>query len=302
MPYLSLVSLLCLLSGLWTMPPAPVINKVLPKQIEVRVCIYSDQPISTFFKSLVRNHLADFARLNGRTYDSICRQFGLDSKDSCNLTTYYTLDIVHKLYTAKTCTDGSRGEILNIPYYWHWVTPNPRHEIFFTDNGNPLTSVNHPPGFERYATFADIDRTPYLYLTDLFSPKPKYYSPDFDTFSTFGWCSEREMAFVSLLTLMGFSANVIAPGNHSWSQVIVKMKCLAGDYRSLQATIDNTFDIVAWTEPDPDTGHCRYDITAHSQAILKRLRTFTAPSAAMCRIEEQVVKYLKKSAGSCRKD
>ena len=210
--------------------------------------------------------------------------------------------ILHKLFTAKTCSDGSRGDILNIPYLWHWTEPNPRHNIYFTENGKPLTSVRHPKGFEKYATWADIDRTPYVFLTDLLAPEPRYYSAAYDTFSTFGWCSEREMAFVSLTTLMGYKSYVIAPGNHSWTELDVTMKLRSGGTRQLLVTADNTFDQLSWTESDPGDRTSRYNSNAHSGSVLKSLKSFVVSSPASSRIEEEVVRYLENNLALCRKD
>ena len=69
--------------------------------------------------------------------------------------------------------------------------------------------------FLKYRSYDDIDRTPYLFLSDIVDKDLKYYSESCDTFSTFGWCSEREMAFVALITLLDFEAKVVSEGNHS---------------------------------------------------------------------------------------
>lgn len=283
---------------LYPFPPAgfrdQVDVKVPGKEVKVALHTYADQPIGAFFKSLVANHTDEFAVLDDDRFDSICRARDFIPDDSGNRATYYTLSILHMLFTAKTCQDGSRGEILNIPYYWHWIDPNPRHEILFTADGRPLTSLKHPAGFEKYATYADIDRTPVVFLTDLLSPVPRYCTAEGDTFSTFGWCSEREMAFISLITLMGYKGRVIAPGNHSWSEVDVSMKLKSGGRKNMVVTVDNTFDVIDWTGNAPGEAHSRYNGTAHSPSVLQRLRSFKVPSSAMNRIEGQVADYLRK--------
>lgn len=288
-----------ILLGILLLPtqfPAYPIKTAAPPSIESYKAVahsYQELSIPLFFKSLVNNHIRDFAKLDSENYNSICRRFDLDPKDSANLSTFYTIDILHELFTAKTCSDGSRGDILNMPYLWHWTDPNPRHEIYFVENGKLLTSVRHPRGFEKYSTYADIDRTPYVFLTDLLAPEPRYYSTACDTFSTFGWCSEREMAFVSLTTMMGFSANVIAPGNHSWSELNVKMDLKSGGTRNLQVTVDNTFDGFTWAEPNPGDRNSQYNRNAHSSSILNNLRAFVVSATASNRIEVQVVGYLE---------
>lgn len=282
--------------------PIKTATPVSKERYRVAPCSYQELTIPLFFKSLVSNHIQDFAKLDSENYNSVCSQFELGPDDPGNLTTFYTLDVLHKLFTAKTCSDGSRGDILNIPYLWHWINPNPRHEIYFTENGKLLTSVRHPRGFEKYSTYADIDRTPYVFLTDLLAPAPRYYSAACDTFSTFGWCSEREMAFVSLTTMMGFSANVIAPGNHSWSELNVKMALKSGGTRNLQVTIDNTFDGFTWAEPNPGDRNSQYNRNAHSGSMLNNLGAFVVSTAASNRIEVEVAGYLENKINLGRKD
>ncbi|MEI7897939.1 MAG: hypothetical protein WCJ26_12950 [bacterium] len=299
---------IALILGILLLPsqfPANFIKTAVPATRDHKKVISYACPeltIPLYFKTLIRNHAQDFAAPDSAVFNSVCSQFDLDPADSGNKSTFYTLDILHKLFTAKTCSDGSRGDILNIPYLWHWTEPNPRHNIYFTENGKPLTSVRHPKGFEKYATWADIDRTPYVFLTDLLAPEPRYYSAAYDTFSTFGWCSEREMAFVSLTTLMGYKSFVIAPGNHSWTELDVTMKLRSGGTRQLLVTADNTFDQLSWTESDPGDRTSRYNSNAHSGSVLKSLKSFVVSSPASNRIEEEVVRYLENNLALCRKD
>ena len=63
-------------------------------------------------------------------------------------------------------------------------------------------------GYKKYKSAADADRRPYLYLKDLVSKKNKYYHPECSGFYTFGWCSEREMAFNCLLAIMGYKCKI----------------------------------------------------------------------------------------------
>jgi hypothetical protein len=296
----AVVLLLCLLPCLHpansevTFPEFPNPGK------KISVWTYREQSIPDFFKSLVRNHMADFIARDDHAFESACTNFDADPRDPGNMITYYTVEILHKLFTSRSCTNMSRGEILDIPYLWHWTTPNPRHEILLTGNGSPLTSIKHPKDFEKYETFADIDRTPYVYLTDLLAPVPKYCAGA-DTFSTFGWCSEREMAFVSLVTLMGYTGHVIAPGCHSWSELEVSMTAASGGPKTVRVTVDNTFDQVIWQSGGPEDHKNSYNRTAHSPAILQRLGAYQVPAAAMNRIESMVVKYLENRTALSRK-
>jgi hypothetical protein len=99
-----------------------------------------------------------------------------------------------------------------------------------------------------YSSYADIDRTPLLFLGDLFTENPKYYHTKQDTFSSFGWCSEREMAFVALVSLLNYQAKVVVRGNHSWTELIVPMVKLNGDSLNFMVNVDNTFDRITWNQ------------------------------------------------------
>ena len=153
---------------------------------------------------------------------------------------------MHDLFTSQSATNGSKGEILNIPYMWHWVTPNPRHQISFTASKTLLQDMKPPIEFSKYNSYADIDRTPFLYLTDLVAESPKYYSESYGEFSTFGWCSEREMAFVFLFEMMGFDGKVMAEGNHSWSEFLITMNLNDKNSANFMVKVDNTFDTLNW--------------------------------------------------------
>ena len=202
---------------------------------------YNASTIPQFFLRLVQNHLVDFKRIENKVYQEHCQSNAIVNKDSTNIHHYFTLKILHDIFTSNSAVNCSKGEILNIPYQWHWVEQNPRHEIVFLENNTLLKDTNPPKNFSRYNSYADIDRTPYLYLSDLSLSTPKYYSKSCDTFSTFGWCSEREMAFVCLLELLGYSGKVVTEGNHSWSEFLVSMKINSNSAQQFLFTVDNTF-------------------------------------------------------------
>ena len=65
---------------------------------------YPELTIPQFFKSLTGNHKSDFAMPDSGNYKSVCAQFDLNPADSGNFSKYYTLDILHRLFTANTCS------------------------------------------------------------------------------------------------------------------------------------------------------------------------------------------------------
>src|SRR5690606_34496124 len=62
------------------------------------------------------------------------------------------------------------------------------------------------------------DRTPVTFFRDLVDTV-QYEGSEGERFYTFGWCSEREMAFCAAARLMGYKAIVVASGNHAYSVV-----------------------------------------------------------------------------------
>lgn len=162
-----------------------------------------------------------------------------DSKESKK--TFYTIWILHRLFSSKDAVDCSRGDIINLPYQWHWVTPNPRHTIRFTKDGSLLTKTKPPKQYAKYKSYADIDRLPGFFFKDLLNPEPKYYSTC-GRFRSFGWCSEREMAFVALLELLGYEGKVFSGGNHSYSEILVEIPSTVRGRRWIVFSVDNTFD------------------------------------------------------------
>ncbi|MBN1348103.1 hypothetical protein JXJ21_01705 [candidate division KSB1 bacterium] len=131
---------------------------------------------------------------------------------------------MHDLFTGISAQNYVSGGILQIPYFWHWIDPNPRHEIVFSENSTKLIKLKPPDEFSKYKSYADIDRTPCLYLSDLLSDEPKYYHEQCSEFYTFGWCSEREMAFNTLVELFGYKSKIKQEEIHTWTAVLTKFK------------------------------------------------------------------------------
>jgi hypothetical protein len=226
--------------------------------------------------------------------------------DSSNLEKFFTINILHQLFTSQTASNCSTGEILNIPYQWHWIQPNPRYDIYFTSNKKLLKDTKPPKEFSKYNSYADIDRTPYLFLSDFVYPELKYYSLSCGTFSTFGWCSEREMAFVALTKLLGYQGKVIAEGNHSWSEFIIPLELNNGEFQNFRVSVDNTFNSIDWTQIESqeipkwkeylgDSNLARwYNQKAKSKTELRNIENHLVSNKSMLRIENKLVMYLNR--------
>lgn len=277
-------------------------NSYIPTEVEYT---YESKSIPEFFLQLITNHTSDFMHKESDDYFRFCLFYKLAPKDSSNRNHYFTLKILHELFTCGASTNGSRGDILNIPYFWHHVVPNPRHKIHFTKNHKLLKEVYPPKEFSSCASYADIDRTPALFLCDLFEENPKYFTPECDTFSTFGWCSEREMAFVCLLDLLHFKGKTVARGGHAWSEFIVPFNTIDQKTIHLNIKIDNTFNTVEhqiikedefseWEKYLGNTLECKwYNEMAHSKVEQQKISRFKTSQKAMNRIEQEIVGHLQ---------
>ena len=273
---------------------------------KVQIYFYDSQSIPSVVSKLITNHLKDFVLLDSAVYKSFCRNNELKTLDSINVKNYYSIKILHDLFTCKEATNGSKGEILNMPYFWHWVKPNPRYTIYLAKNKKLLKDIKPPTEFLKFNSYAEIDRTPYLFISDLFQPELKYYSESCGSFSTFGWCSEREMAFVCLLDLLGYKGKIVAEGIHSWSEFLVPMTSENNILINFSVKVDNTFNNVDWGRfKDNDIGKWKeylgnlpqakwYNQQAHLNKEKERIKNFRVSTQAMTRIEKSVVKYLEK--------
>jgi hypothetical protein len=203
-------------------------------------------PLPDFFRDLIVEFREEYAAHRGPEFLALCAETGLDPSEDANRETWYRVRFLHDLLTTTRASDCARGGILGIPYFWHWIEPNPRHDILALPGREPLVSQPPPASYRRYATRADIDRVPALYLGDLVSEEPGYAHPDCGSFHTFGWCSEREMAYTALMTAWGRQAKVVQSGIHTWSEVWCPFRGAGGKTIVLSALVDNTFDSVKW--------------------------------------------------------
>lgn len=281
-------------------------NKAFSKDIsgETIAHIYQDSmPCQQFFETLITVHGNWFLEQADAGYASLCSANDLLETDSLNRYNFVALSLIHELLSSRSASNCSKGEILDIPYYWHWVKPNPRHEIRFVSDGKLLSESKPPSGFGKYRSYADIDRTPYLFISDMLSGDKKYYSDNCDTFSGFGWCSEREMASVALLNILGIKGKVVAENNHSWSEYIVEMKMNNGKYAAFRVKVDNTFYAITWFPISndeikiwtADLGRSAlakwYNSKANSATELEKIRKIIVSSATSADIERRILRF-----------
>jgi len=232
-------------------------------------------------------------------FEDIAEANGLDGEDSKVREHVARINFLHKLFTSEDSVDAATGGWLNIPYFWHWVTPNRRHSITYTPTGKRLSKVSPPKRFGRYKSRADIDRIPSIYLADLVEDVPLYKYPGVGEFTTFGWCSEREMSFSALLTLLGYKAKIVQQGPHVWSEVLVDAHGRDGNKIKMIARVDNTYDTVEWLklETSQEKWASRigsgesirwYNKMATDPKELKRVASLVVGAQAVKRITKQI--------------
>ncbi len=221
-------------------------NEVRQKS-EVIIHQYDAMSITDFFHQLALNHQQNFSGQFQLEYQNVADSLHVNVGDTMLYQTYFEILVIHKIFTSTGAFNCARGEIISAPYMWHWCDPNPRHDIVQISSNKKLRDCKPPEGFGKYASYADIDRTPFIFLSEMLSLEPLYSHPDCGTFRTFGWCSEREMAFSCLMETLGYSSKVVVDGNHSWSEI--KLKSFDNKKNSpLIVRVDNTFDQLEWIQ------------------------------------------------------
>jgi hypothetical protein len=259
-----------------------------------------------FFRGLVVENRETYENQRLGLYEGLCAHHGLDPEDLENRECYFTLSFLHQLFTCRAPVDCNRDGILEIPYMWHWINPNPRHAILRRSSGERLVKELPPPRFSRYRSFADIDRVPSLYLEDLVTAEPQYEHPECGPMYTFGWCSEREMSFCALARLFGYEGWVRQVGNHVWSIFPVRWRMPNGEMKELLLEFDNTYDIFGgkelppgrsfrqwWREQEITDEQRWYNSRARDPGELERVRRIQVPTEAQRRIRAQVHSALR---------
>lgn len=198
----------------------------------VQAQITADNVLRTLVNDQIKNQQAELR--NG--FDVLVAEDGVEN-NAFNFRQYAYVQVMHNLFTAEGPVNGS-SLTGDMPYIWHWVEPNPRNFIILKG-----TYIEDIP-YEGYKSFAMADRVPNIFLTDFFSDN-KYTHPLIGSFSTFGWCSEREMSYATVMESLGFNTNIVSLGSHTWSNVSVHFQ-KGGDAVTFVAGVDNTYNSTVW--------------------------------------------------------
>jgi len=250
---------------------------------DVKEYEYTSMSIPEFFQQLVLNHRKDYYQFSSNEYTELCKKLDIDETNESNKQKYFQIKILHDLFTSKSADNCSVGEVWKIPYQWHWIKNNPRHKIYLKETNELLKEISPGKEFKNYHSYAICG-----------------------DFSTFGWCSEREMAFTSLLTILNYKGKVKSEKGHSWSELIIGLTKKSGNKESYKVKIDNTFDkieiasitnseIRSW---EADMGNSKnkkwYNEKALSKIEQEKISNFMIAPEVMKKLEKKMVRFLNK--------
>jgi hypothetical protein len=257
--------------------------------------------VVSFLDSLYFIHQNHFRPIHQKRFEEICESQNIKTTDSLNQSKLFPLLFYHELFTLNISANCARSQILDIAYFWHWLTPNPRHSILSIRDNKTLNELPSLPEKPLYQTYGDMDRTPAVYLKDLFEQPRNFYAVGCDTFSTFGWCSETEMSFVLLMEQLGYIGNVELSegGNHSWSSFQMDLTLNDGTVEHFEVEVDNTFDEVrvASFVQRPTSSILKmekwYDEQSRYSKEIEAVKKIQVSKATSAKIERDIIEFLK---------
>jgi len=257
---------------------------------------YDSLNIPDFFLRLFEDSYETYSSREHKPFVDFCVAYNIDSTEAENRKHYFLISFLHDLFTSESANDGSIKGALGIPYFWNWGDSNTRYNILLLPDSISLKEIAPPQGLDKYQNLADFDRVPSVYLLDLFTEEPKYFHPDVGSFYTFGWCSEREMAFSLLMRIYGYESKVVADGNHSWSDIPVRFKTTNSD-TVLIVSVDNTFDNIYYDVPDSKTyANDRlerwYNSQVNSELEIKRFKLYIVKRKPFNRVKKFITKWM----------
>jgi hypothetical protein len=212
---------------------------------------------------------------------------GVDSVDQLVLKLAY----MHLLMTCYYSVDGDTSGGFGIPYFWNYTNHNPREQIIDIKKGKPLKQIPAYPG-SGGASMATLDRTPYIFWSDFMTDEPRYSYEHISSFYTFGWCSEREMAYKAWLTVTGVKSTIGIKADHVWTEIDLPGQ--PGYF----LFVDNTFNrFEIWPvskKPPLEIGNKYinwYNQQGADKTIAKKLSSLVISPKRAADLEHQIMAY-----------
>ena len=214
------------------------------------VCFGLASNLKTLLEDTYANNQESIIDYYEKDYNEFCERYHLISNNKENIRNYHFLKFLHELFTNTSASNFNVSGILKIPYFWHWGAPQDweyldRHNIILNSTSESLINVKplqSPRVYRNYKSYSYMDRRPELFLSDLFSANPKYSHSKIGNFYSFGWCSEKEPAFSSVLSVFDYKVKVYTSDIHSITKVLTTFIDGEFDVLFFDISIDNTFD------------------------------------------------------------
>jgi|GEM_PF-5797394 len=195
------------------------------------------------------------------------------------------LAYMHLLLTCYYSVDGDTSGGFGIPYFWDYTDHNPRENIL--KRGKTLKQLG----------IATQDRTPYIFWSDFTTDEPQYSWGHISAFYSFGWCSEREMAYKAWLSVLGIKATIGIKADHVWTEVELPGQ---PDYFLF---VDNTFNrFEVWPvskRPPLEAGNKYinwYNQQGADKTTVKRLSMLSISAKRAAKLQRQIISYFGSNA------
>ncbi len=247
-------------------------------------------PSSSWLRELVARYEEPYWEAHRALLQAVARQNGLDVRLEPVRRRLVIAHLLHQFVAAHRRSWG--GSLLGVRYVYMDERAQILHRIETPEGPvyEPLYS-RHRIG-HRYVQRAHVvDRVPRIFLQDLFSEFPRYRWEGTALYS-FGWCSELEMAYVTLLDYFGIPARIVMPrATHVRTQVWITPQ------RAI--VVDNTegwFARQPWPYAEDAAPHVppqarRY--LAWYQARAREGAVVPVGPRARARVEEALREYLR---------
>jgi hypothetical protein len=184
----------------------------------ISTCSFAQTNIVEFFNTFYVENSNLIDTVYNKEYEQFCKSEQIDIYNDHNESIFNKLYFMHQAFTVSSPINGLNDGLLGIPYY------DMESRVEYVDNAT------------------GVDRTPATFLSDLVDSLGIYYDRHNDKpVFTFGWCAEREMAFMALLRNMGFEGTIVAAGGHAWSEIQIEFYS-DGKLTDYVLHIDNTFE------------------------------------------------------------
>ena len=106
-------------------------NKLFPIVLAL-MCFGLANNLKTLLEDTYANNQESIIDYYEKDYNEFCERYHLISNNKENIRNYHFLKFLHELFTNTSASNFNASGVLEIPYFWHWVEPNPRDDIVYS--------------------------------------------------------------------------------------------------------------------------------------------------------------------------